>query len=256
MRRWIAAAGALAALAGVPSVAVADDVLAPIHRRTDPATGALIQLFRPSADRGIVEVLTPAVKIQKTLESGRVRTRVASAAEDLTITLDRGGVLLTDGRTGLTVDGRGWHGLQQVRRQLQASSAIVGALTLLEALEPQPGSPITHSLLVTQALLESALDRPEAGRALARWVRRPVAGVKVTRVSGSYVQDPQEMQEGPTDCWDQYATEAIAAWMEYEQCVDAEEWWDAPGLLSCLMIYEMRAIGAFSWWVSCVGFRG
>lgn len=255
MKRWIAAAGALAGLVGLPTPAVADEILAPVHRRTDPATGALIQLFRPSAGRGMVEVLTPVMRIQKTLEAGRVQTRVASAAEDLTITLSRGGVRLTDARTGLTVDGRDRHGLEQVRRQLQASRAISAALAVLKALEPERGSPVTHSLLVTQAMLESALGRPDAGRALTRWVRRPVEGVKVRHVSG-YVQDAQEMQEGPTDCWDEYVTEAIAAWMEYEQCVDAEEWWDAPGLLSCLLIYEMRAIGAFSWWVSCVGFRG
>ena len=57
------------------------------------------------------------------------------------------------------------------------------------------------------------------------------------------------------DCWTEYTAEAIAAWIEYENCVDSEQWWDVPGMLSCLAIYEMRAIGAFSVWASCVGLR-
>ena len=57
---------------------------------------------------------------------------------------------------------------------------------------------------------------------------------------------------GPGDCWDQYAKEAIAAATELEDCERNVQWWDYFGYHRCNLIYEMRAIGAFSWWLKCV----
>ncbi len=161
--------------------------------------------------------------------------------------------MVHDARLRLSAGGSDPVGLRQARERLATSAAASGALLLLTRLEPVSGSPITHTLLVTQALLGSALGVPRPGAELEAWARRPTRAARVRTIAW---QDGQQMQEGPTDCWNEYAAEAIAAWIEYEQCVDAEEWWDAPGLLACLLIYDMRAIGAFSWWVSCVGFRG
>jgi hypothetical protein len=62
--------------------------------------------------------------------------------------------------------------------------------------------------------------------------------------------------DGPEECWDAYAKEAIAAYIEYEECMYATKWWDLASQAACATIYEMRAIGAFAWWVKCVGLRG
>jgi len=255
MRWHLAALGAVGLLTAVPWPAVAGEKPASlVYRRMDDVTGATISLFRQGADRAVVEVASPRLTIRKEFLPGRTRTRLVTDAEDLTITLERSGVSVTDARLGLTLRGIDQTGLERARSRLRASAAAEAAVALLGSLEPRAASPISQTLLVTQALLESALGKPLPGRALTRWMQRPLAPVKALPVVW---QDPLQLeQDGPTECWEQYVSEAVAAWMEYEECVDAEEWWDAPGLLSCLAIYDMRAIGAFSWWVSCVGFRG
>jgi len=257
MRWQLAAIGAAGLIAGGPAMAQAGEPApAPVYWRTDPATGATIRLFRPAPDRIFVEVTAAGLTIQKSLGPGRVDTRLVTPDEDVVIGLDRRGVFVTDSRLGLTADGRTPTGLERARSRLRASAAVNAAVALLDGLEPVAGSPVTGTLLVTQAMLESALGTPGAGRDLERWVQRPIAGARTVRVAWQDGQELLASPDGPTDCWEEYVAEAIAAWIEYEQCVDSEEWWDAPGLLSCLVIYDMRAIGAFSWWVSCVGFRG
>jgi len=253
MKWHVAALVAVGILVVVPRPGVAgEDTASLVYRRTDVATGATISLFSYGASRAVVEVAGAGLTIRKELMPGTTRTRLVTDAEDLTITLERSGVSVTDARLRRTARGMDKSGLDQARSRLRASAAAEAAVALLGSLEPRTASPISQTLLVTQALLESALGKPRPGEALARWVRRPLARVRTVPV----LWQETVQQDGPTDCWDEYVAEAVAAWMEYEQCVDAEEWWDAPGLLSCLAIYDMRAIGAFSWWVSCVGFRG
>ncbi len=84
--------------------------------------------------------------------------------------------------------------------------------------------------------------------------RRP-GGDEVVGVSGGGIGLGDQDGDGPGDCWDVYVEEAIEAYIEYEECMSDEQWWDLWGQTGCAAIYEMRAIGAFSWWVSCVGFR-
>jgi hypothetical protein len=56
----------------------------------------------------------------------------------------------------------------------------------------------------------------------------------------------------PTDCWEAYTKEAIAAFIEYEDCMKNLSWWEVLDAAACAAIYDMRAIGAFSWWLKCV----
>ena len=58
--------------------------------------------------------------------------------------------------------------------------------------------------------------------------------------------------QSPTDCWNAYAREAIAAWSEYEDCLSDVKWYEFLEATGCAVIYDMRAIGAFSWWAKCV----
>ena len=44
--------------------------------------------------------------------------------------------------------------------------------------------------------------------------------------------------------------------MEYEDCMNQLYWYEIFDMIGCAFIYDLRAIGAFSWWVTCVGFRG
>ena len=258
MKLPVAVLGTIWALVGSAAPAAAEGIgLAPVHRYVDRATGAAVSLFRPTAERAVIEVRAGRLTVRKAIAPGVTVTRILSDAEDLTISLNREGVAVADGRLGLTISGRDARGLAQARTRLQTSAAVRDAVKLLDGLEQVASSPVSHTLLVSQAMLESALGLAEAGRDLAAWVRRPRASVRALPVAyafGGGQQDGQELTA--TDCWTQYVAEAIAAWIEYEQCVDSREWWDVPGYLACVLIYDMRAIGAFSWWVSCVGFRG
>jgi hypothetical protein len=104
--------------------------------------------------------------------------------------------------------------------------------------------------LVSSRIVLGALRGDEDVRRLARRARP--ASPRVVNVS-LVAQSPSP--DGPGHCWDAYAEEAIEAWMEYEDCVDNEDWYDVAGLGACLVIYEMRALGAFSWWLSCSAIR-
>jgi hypothetical protein len=57
----------------------------------------------------------------------------------------------------------------------------------------------------------------------------------------------------PTECWETYAKEAILAYKEYEDCTDDLAWYEVLDLAACAAIYDMRALGAFAWWLRCVG---
>jgi len=251
MRKPIVAAGVVCAMAGSVLPARAERPgPTPVYRHVDRGTGAEVRLYRPTADRAAVEVVATDLLIVKSLAPGRTETRIVGSGEDLTITLDRAGVAVTDSRLPLTADGSTTEGLRQARGRIQSSTAVRRAVRLLGQMDVRDTSPISHTLLVTRALLGSALGEPDADDALRSWSKRAGPGVRLVRAAA------QQQPDGPTDCWTSYVMEAITAWIEYEDCVDSEEWWDIPGMLGCLLIYDIRAIGAFSWWVSCVGFRG
>ncbi len=251
MRMPIVTAIVVCSLAGTALPAKAEPPgPTPVYRHVDRGTGAEVRLYRPAATRASVEVVATDLQIVKSLAPGRTETRIVGSGEDLTITLDRAGLAVTDGRLEVTADGATVEGLRQARSRIQASTAVRRAVHLLERMDVRDTSPISHTLLVTRALLESALGEPDADDALRSWSKRAGSSVRLLRASA------QQNPDSPTDCWTNYVMEAITAWIEYEDCVDSEEWWDIPGMLSCLLIYDVRAIGAFSWWVSCVGFRG
>jgi hypothetical protein len=44
----------------------------------------------------------------------------------------------------------------------------------------------------------------------------------------------------------------VAAYVEYEECMKDLSWWEFLDEAACATVYDMRAIGAFSWWMKCV----
>jgi hypothetical protein len=258
MKSFIAVLGTVCVVGVAVGVAAAEvPGVSPVYRSVDAATGATVTVYRPAPDRALVEVEAGSLRIVKSLAPGVAETRLLSPHEDLAIRLTRAGVSVRDGRLGVVIAGADEAGLQQARARLRASRVVRDAIGLLGRLGLPGGSPVSHTLRVTEALLEAAVrSKIVTGRAGGP---RPLVAPAPRPLAVAYRQEGMQTVEegdGPTGCWDAYAKEAIAAWIEYEQCVDSEEWWDAIGLVSCAVIYEMRALGAFSWWVSCVGFRG
>jgi hypothetical protein len=113
-------------------------------------------------------------------------------------------------------------------------------------------SPLRQTLLSTRAFLLASAGDDSGASEIARSIRQ----LEMARRGAGYIRTAGQDLTGPSVCWTLYAVEAIAAYIEYEGCMDSEEWWDILGQISCAVIYDIRAIGAFAWWLSCVGLNG
>ena len=135
------------------------------------------------------------------------------------------------------------------RDLIARSRAAARMSSLLGRIGAGAETPLRGLLLSTRMLLQAGEPDAATRTDAVRWVAasRPASRSGVTRVALD--------EEGPGGCWEQYAAEAIAAYMEYEDCMKNAAWYDVVTQLGCVLIYDMRALGAFSWWIGCVSFR-
>jgi hypothetical protein len=111
-------------------------------------------------------------------------------------------------------------------------------------------TPVQPMLITTRLFLTSAAGKPASNQEFARWAR---AARAVTTPTTLRVGMQESQGRTPTECWNEYTKEAIAAWVEMEECVlEHRAWWDYFGREGCAAVYDVRAIGAFSWWLKCV----
>jgi hypothetical protein len=223
-----------------------------LHRRVDPATGAEIRLYRPDrAGRDVrVEIQDPSVLIRKEFTNGTAVTTIVAGGERISLSVARTGLVVTTDSDRVTAD-RNQPGRVEAARSLVAKSAAVRRATaLLGRLAEGPDSPLRHTALATRAMLLSASGDATGVRELSTWAR--AAREKIEFKSASFEED----QQGPGWCWYLYALEAIKIYIEYEECMLETEWYDLLTMIGCAFLYDLQAIGAFSWWVTCVGLRG
>jgi hypothetical protein len=95
-------------------------------------------------------------------------------------------------------------------------------------------------------MLLSETGNPHALPELTRWAQGAQQALALTQVS---------LQTGPGDCWREYSIEAIAAYKELEDCLRDVSWYELGKEFSCGTLYDLRAIGAFSWYLHCVALR-
>jgi hypothetical protein len=95
-------------------------------------------------------------------------------------------------------------------------------------------------------MLLSETGSPEGAADLSRWARTARQALALT---------PVAFQTGPGDCWKAYTIEAIAAYDEFEDCLKGVKWYELGAELACGTLYDLRAIGAFSWYLHCVALR-
>ena len=77
--------------------------------------------------------------------------------------------------------------------------------------------------------------------------------VRASRCLADQEKDGAARASTPTDCWNAYPKEAIAAYIEYEECMKDLTLVGHPRRdAAAPSVYDMRAIGAFSWWMKCV----
>ncbi len=211
-----------------------------VHRATDPATGAVVRVSQSVAGDLGFEIAAPGLTLTKRVEAGRVITVVRTSRDQVTIEADKSSVTVI-GRGG-RVEATAAHPerLKAARALVAASPAAAAAVRLLGKVAFGHYTPLNLTILATRAMLLDALG-DQAGRegliaALEALRRAPV----VTRVG---------WQSSPTDCWEKYTKEAITAYREFEDCLKNSSFWEDFG---CGVLYDMRAIGAMTWWMKCV----
>jgi len=60
----------------------------------------------------------------------------------------------------------------------------------------------------------------------------------------------------PTQCWEAYMAEMDAAWADFETCMNSRRWYHVFGGYGCSVPYELRIVGAFTWYLDCVSLLG
>jgi hypothetical protein len=224
-----------------------------VHQEVDRNTHAVVRVFK-TTDGGRIEVATPALKITKSISGDRVVTRMTEGVDQLVISMDRTTMAVSTGAASLTT-ARSDRPKAERGRQLIASSSVgQHAATLIGKLGLGSATPIQPLLLTTRAFILAAAGNGDGGEALARWARQAAldANARPAVLKVAWTDKDQEKGSSPTDCWNAYSKEAIAAYMEYEDCMKGLAWWQFLEEAACATVYDMRAIGAFSWWMKCV----
>jgi hypothetical protein len=219
----------------------------PLQQRIDPSTGAHVRVFSGATARDLrVEIEDPSVLIRKEFTNLTSLTTIISGDERISFVVDRSGLTVTSGQERVEVR-RGRQDLADDARVLVVESqAVRRATNLLARLADAPDPALRHTVRATRLMLVSAAGNTAGARELVK-AAGPARAERIVRTSND--------EQGPGACWYLYAAEAIAAYIEYEDCMNQLYWYELLDMIGCALIYDMRAIGAFSWWVTCVGFR-
>jgi len=212
----------------------------------DPATGLEVRVLVGGGADVSLEVGDRTVRIEKQLIGRTAVTRLITPTEQLTLSVDARTITVRGslGHAQASPDRR--TSLASVRQLLGRSEAVKAAIRLLGRLDLGPRSPAGHALLSTRAMLLTETGDPRGGDELARWINNTRQAMALTPVS---------MQTGPDYCWKEYSKEAVAAWDELEDCLKGVKWYEVGAEFMCGTLYDLRAIGAFSWYLHCVALR-
>ena len=232
-----------------PSVTLAQERL--VHHEIDRGANAIVRVFKTGSG-GRIEVDTPAVTLTKSIAGSRVVTTMRDGRDELVVTMDEKTVMVATRVSRIEAARTDRQRLEGVRSLVAASSAGRKAAELIGRLGLGSATPIQPVLLTTRLFVLAASGELDTEhRELDHWIvaatRKPV--MTMTKVA---FQEGQSKSMTPTECWEAYTKEAIAAFMEYEDCMKNLSWWEVIDAAACAAIYDMRAIGAFSWWLKCV----
>jgi hypothetical protein len=238
---------ALVAAAVRPAFGADGSAPAPIYTLKDAATGAAIRIYQEGASRYRLEVSDDRVTVVRVLDRTATVTSAATLTDRTTVTTDRHAMRVDPlGRSEVMTPGLPAQ-IAEARTLVQGSDAVGRALDLLGRMSVPVESPLGQQLLAARAVLLSAAG--DGGRvretlALGR------AAFSAPRVEAGSATDDELT---PTECWNAYVAEALAALDEYEDCFNDCAWYNVICTVGCAAIYDLRAMGAFAWWLRCVG---
>jgi hypothetical protein len=224
-------AGAGAASAATPCVAELAAPDAPIVTRRDVP------------GKVTIELVEQGVSIRKTFDGLSVVTTLAAGKEQVVITL-------TADAVAIAANGKRWraplaelHSLEAAGDALRSSKVVNAAQRLLERTVLRPNSIEGNAMLLTRAFLGTILGDASPTQEYQRWA---------TASRDSRVVRAQH-EHGPGECWDLYSIEAVRIATNYVDCGSTCHWKGWWCLASCGLIYNIRAEGAFMWFMKCNG---
>jgi hypothetical protein len=242
---WVIRSAAAAA-APVPCSATgavaSDPAAAAVRTVIDPATKLAIRVEQPSRDVLIVSVADGKTSIRKEFRSGDVVTTIRNGGRAATITMHGDEVIVSDsnGKKRGTVSKQ--EGLAQAVGVIGTSTVIRAGSELLDRLALQADTFEGNALLLTRALLAAAHGDRSSTVEHQQWARWRTTQPRVVRV-----------QNGPGDCWDKYAAEAIRIMNDYIDCISSCTWYSVFCESGCGALYDIRAEMAFLWYFNCNG---
>jgi hypothetical protein len=211
-----------------------------VQRATDPVTGAEVRVSQTPAGSLFMEIAAPGVTVTKQASNGVVSTVVRVAKDELRIEASRSAIIVSSGGRRVEATAARLDRLKDAQALIAQSPAAAQAARLLGRISLGHYSPLTLAILSTRNMLLGTADVKAGRQELGSLMDNAVNQLRTVRVA---------VQDSPTDCWNKYVKEALLAWKEYEDCLDSSGFW---GDFACDLLYDMRAVGAMTWWMKCV----
>jgi len=241
----------IAAMTATASPAAAADRI--IHHAIDRATGAVVRVVQTSTGNR-VEVESAGLRVSRETAGEKITTVIRDQRDELVVSFVRGRLTVSSPAGRLTATSAQPGQMSAARRMIDLFPGSRKALSLINKLGFGPEVPILPLLVTTRSFLQAVM-KEDVSPVLNETFRRRVDAVTapyLAKVTFSQDAGKKTTDRTPTECWDAYAKEAIAAYMEYEDCIKDLAWYQFLDLTACATIYDVRAMGAFSWWMRCV----
>lgn len=178
-----------------------------VHEEVDRNTSAVVRVFK-TADGGRIELVTPALKVTKSIAGDQVVTRMSEGADQLVISMNRETMAVSSGATKVAAARSDRERLDRGRQLIAASSVGRHAAALIGKLGLGSATPIQPLLLTTRAFILAAAGNGDGGRELMRWARQAaiVASARPVALKVAWTDQEKEKSTGssPTDCWNAY----------------------------------------------------
>jgi hypothetical protein len=214
-----------------------------LQEAKDAASGTTMRVFT-TAQGPRLELEARGLFLTKQVAGDRVLTTLRGGGETLSIDLAPRVMTVTTGKAKAVATIGDRAQIERARQVIARSPLTERAATIIGNIAFGQRSAIEPLLITTRAFLLAARRNEPVASDMSRWARDYRARTTVGKVSLE--------QRTPSDCWKAYGDEVLDAYLDYEDCVKNLRWYDPFGEKGCAVVYEVRIIGAFTWYSGCV----
>jgi hypothetical protein len=215
------------------------------ERIIDPGTGLAVTMTSQAPGTMTFDVSDGRVAIRKDVRLGRSVTTIVAGRDRLAIAIDRMNVAVQTDIGEAIAAVRRPEEMGAVMRLLAASPAAASAAALLSRTRLARDTAAGQALLLTRALLQSAVGNGAGTLEVVDWTRS-------VKPSGARMLAAR-VGPDPGACWEQYAKEAIRIATEYTNCYNDTHWYNFIDRSECAILYDIEAEGAWLCYLNCVG---